>query len=164
MRYALSVWGPSLTQNQLLRLQRLQNRAVRLAFSLNRSDHTSEYYRKIRWLKVTRLIQFHLACVIFHQYCAVRGIMFVPPIEFGNCTPYNTRTPPYFANSNRTRLLQTQRHARYHFVYNFFICVYVLCACICYCVCVCMYYCCMWLYLSVCICPSNEEERLCRSL
>ena len=72
MRYALSVWGPSLTQNQLLRLQRLQNRAVRLAFSLNRSDHTSEYYRKIRWLKVTRLIQFHLACVMFHQYCAVR--------------------------------------------------------------------------------------------
>ena len=37
----------------------------------------------------------------------------MPPIEFGNCTPYNTRTPPYFANSNRTRLSQTQRHARY---------------------------------------------------
>ena len=28
MQYALSVWGPSLTQNQLLRLQRLQNHAV----------------------------------------------------------------------------------------------------------------------------------------
>ena len=113
MQYALSVWAPSLTRDQLLRLQRLQNRAVRLVFSLSRSDHTSEYYRELRWLKVTQLIQFRLACVMFHQYHAARGIMFVPPIEFGKCTSYNTRTPPYFANSNRTRLSKTQKHARY---------------------------------------------------
>jgi len=41
MQYALSVWGSSLTQNQLLRLQSLQNCAVWLVFSLNRSDHIS---------------------------------------------------------------------------------------------------------------------------
>ena len=72
MQYALSVWGPSLTQNQLLRLQRLQNRAVRLVFSLNKSDHISEYYQELRWLRVSQLIQFCIACVMYHQYNAVR--------------------------------------------------------------------------------------------
>ena len=90
--------------SQLLRLQRLQNCAVRLVFSLNKSDHVSDYYRELHWLKVTQLIQFHLACVMFHQYHAAKGIMFVPPIQFGSRTSYNTRTQPYFANSNRIRL------------------------------------------------------------
>ena len=113
MQYALSVWGPSMSQNELLRLQRLQNRAVRLVFSLNRNDHIFDYYQELHWLKVTQLIQFCSACVMFHQYHAARGIMFVPPIEFGNRTSYNTRTPSYFANSNRTRLSQTQKYARH---------------------------------------------------
>ena len=113
MQYALSVWGPSLTQNQLLRLQRLQNRAVRLVFSLNKGDHISEYYQELHWLRVSQLIQFRLACVMYHQYNAVRGIMFVPPIQFGNCTLYNTRTPSYYANLRRVRLSQTQKQARY---------------------------------------------------
>ena len=111
MQYALSVWGPSLTQNQLLRLQRLQNHAVRLVFSLNKSDHISEYYQELRWLRVSQLIQFRLACVMYHN--AVRGIMFVPPIQFGNCTLYNTRTPSYYANLRRVQLSQTQKKARY---------------------------------------------------
>ena len=117
MQYALSVWGPSLTQNQLLRLQRLQNSAVRLVFSLNKSDYISEYYQELRWLRVSQLIQFHLACVMYHQYNAVRGIMFVPPIQFGNCIllNYNIRTPPciLYANFSRVRLSQTQKQARY---------------------------------------------------
>ena len=92
MQYALSVWGPSLTQSQLLRLQRFHNRAVRLVFSLNKSNHTSEYYQELRWIRVSQLIQFHLACVMDHQYNVVRGIMFVPPKQFGNCTLYNIRT------------------------------------------------------------------------
>ena len=96
MQYALSVWGPSLTQNQLLHLQRLQNCAVRLVFSLNKGDHIPEYYQELRWLGVSQLIQFRLACVMYDQYNAVRGIMFVPPIQFGNCTLYNTRTPSYY--------------------------------------------------------------------
>ena len=113
IQYALSVWGPSLTQNQLLRLQRLQNRAVRLVFSLNKYDHISEYYQKLRWLGVSRLIQFCLACVMYHQYNGARGIMFVPPMQFGNCTLYDTRTPPYYATLSRVRLSQTQKQVRY---------------------------------------------------
>ena len=75
-------------------------------FSLSRSDHVSKYYQELRWL-----IQFHLA-VMYHQYYAARGIMFVPPIEFGNYTLYNTRTQTYFVNLNRTQLSQTQKQAR----------------------------------------------------
>ena len=41
---------------------------------------------KLRWLEITQLIQFRLACVMLHQYHAARGTMFMPPIEFGNCT------------------------------------------------------------------------------
>ena len=54
------------------------------------------------WFRVTQLIQFCLACLMYHQYLAARGIMFVPPIEFGKRTFYDTRTPSYFANLDRT--------------------------------------------------------------
>ena len=50
---------------------------------------------------------------MFHQYHAAKGIMFVPPIQFGSRTSYNTRTQPYFANSNRIRLSQTGKYARH---------------------------------------------------
>ena len=48
MQYALPVWGPSLYQHHLQRLQRLQNHAVRLIFSLNKFDHVSDYYRQLQ--------------------------------------------------------------------------------------------------------------------
>ena len=39
----------------------------------------------------------------------MREIMFTPPIQFGYCTLYNTRTPSYYANLRRVRLSQTQK-------------------------------------------------------
>ena len=63
MQYALSVWGSSLTQKQLLCLQRLQSRAVRLVFSLNMITYLSI----IKSYVVSQLIQFHLACVMYHK-------------------------------------------------------------------------------------------------
>ena len=59
IQYALFVWGPPLTQNQLLHLQQLQNHAVRLVFSLSRRDHVSKYYQELHWLSIAQLIQFH---------------------------------------------------------------------------------------------------------
>jgi len=50
MQYALPVWGPSLYQHDLQRLQRLQNHGVHLIFSLNKFDHVSDYYKQLRWL------------------------------------------------------------------------------------------------------------------
>ena len=179
------MWGPSLTQDQLLRLQRLQNRAVRLVFSLNKYDHISEPdYQRLHWLGVSRLIQFRLTCVMYHQYNGARGIIFVPPIQFGNCTLYDTRTPPYYANLSSVRLSQTQKQVRYQgalvwsklssklkepisvlhellwchlYLSDFFFLYYIL-----FVYCISMLVCIVFVSLHVCmyICPSNEEEQL----
>ena len=97
MQYALPVWGPSLYQHYLQRLQRLQHRAVRLIFSLHKIDHVSKHYKQLQWLDFDQPIQFHLVCVMFHQYHRSKGILLSPPIEFGNHTPYCTRTQPHLS-------------------------------------------------------------------
>ena len=112
MQYALPVWGPSLYQQHLLRLQRLQNRAVRLIFSLHKFDHVSNYYKQLQWFNLDQLIQFRLACMMFHQYHHSRSILLKPPIQFGNHTSHFTRTQPHFANPYRCRLSQTQKFFR----------------------------------------------------
>ena len=43
--YYVPVWRPSLSSQLSSRLKRMQNRAVRLAFSLKRYDHVSDYYK-----------------------------------------------------------------------------------------------------------------------
>ena len=98
MQYALPVWGPSLYQHNSQCLPRLQNCAVRLIFSLHKFDYVSEHYKQLQWLDLDQLIQFRLVCVMFHQYHRSRGILLLPPIEFGTLTPCFTRTQPHFAN------------------------------------------------------------------
>ena len=107
MQYALLVWGPSLYQQYLQRLQRLQNHAVRLIFSLNKFDHVSEHYKRLQWLDLDQLIRLRLVCVMFHQYHTSQGISLKPPIQFGNHASYYTRIQPHFAYLNRCRLSQT---------------------------------------------------------
>ena len=58
MQYALPVWGPSLYQQHSQRMQRLQNCAVCLIFSLNKFDHVSNYYKQLQWLNLDQFIQF----------------------------------------------------------------------------------------------------------
>jgi len=58
----LSVWGLSLTQNQLMHLQLRSEACV---FSISRSDRVSKYYhQELHWLRVAQFIQFHVACVM----------------------------------------------------------------------------------------------------
>ena len=112
MQYALPVWGPSLYQQHSQHLQRLQNCAVRLIFSLNKFDHVSNYYKQLQWLNLDQFIQFRLSCVMFHQYHHSKGILLEPPIQFGNHGSYFTRTQPHFANLYRCQLSQTQKFFR----------------------------------------------------
>ena len=42
VNYSLPVWGPSLHQNHLQRLKRMQNRAVRLCRNLKKFDHITD--------------------------------------------------------------------------------------------------------------------------
>ena len=58
------------------------------------------------------LIQFRLACMMFHQYHHSRSILLKPPIQFGNHTSHFTRTQPHFVNPYRCRLSQTQKFFR----------------------------------------------------
>ena len=57
--------------------------------------------------KVTQIIQFRLACIMFHQpkeSCLYHLYSLEAP---------RLRTPPYFANCNQTRLSQTWKYARH---------------------------------------------------
>ena len=68
LNYALPVWGTSLTQQNISRIQRLQNRAVRLLYHLNKYDHITSYYNRLQWLKFEQLVKFHTTCIMFHYF------------------------------------------------------------------------------------------------
>ena len=97
LSYSISVWGVSLKQYLVKRLERLQNRAVRLLFHLQKFDHVTCYYRRVSWLPFSDLIKYHSMCVMFHQFrgCG-KGILLKPPIQFGQLTDYHTRTKDFF--------------------------------------------------------------------
>jgi len=52
--YALPVWGPAINRDCLSRLDRLQNRAVRLTCGLRRYDHVSRCKAGLGWLSVSQ--------------------------------------------------------------------------------------------------------------
>ena len=100
--YCLPVWGPPLTQQLLQRLERMQNRAIRLCKNLSKFDHVSEYYRQLKWLPLRKLIQLHSARLMYCQYHRTKCIPLMPPIVFGPCqSRYVTRAPAHFANSKK---------------------------------------------------------------
>ena len=65
IHYALPVWGPPLSAQLLCRLKRMLNRAVRLAFSLQKFDHVSCYYTKLHWLPLDQLIECRSLCSMY---------------------------------------------------------------------------------------------------
>ena len=68
LNYCLPVWGPPLSQQLSQRLERMQNRAVRLCKHLSKSDHVSEYYRQLKWLPFKKLVQLHSIRLMYCQY------------------------------------------------------------------------------------------------
>ena len=74
LNYSLPVWGPSLHQNHLQRLKRMQNRAVHLCRNLNKFDHVTDHYRALRWLPLEYLIQYRCLCTMNRQYHGHRCI------------------------------------------------------------------------------------------
>ena len=97
LSYCVTVWGPSLRSNLLQRLQRMQNRAVRLCCNLRKYDHVSAFYHKLNWLPLPCFIQFKSLCLMYRQYHHFKCIPLEPPIIFGRTSLYCTRTPVYFA-------------------------------------------------------------------
>ena len=94
----MTVWGQSIGSTLLQRLQRMQNRAVRLCYSLQKYDHVSAFYHRLNWLPLPCFIQFRSLCLMYRQYHQFKCIPLEPPIVFGRTSSYCTRTPVYFAN------------------------------------------------------------------
>ena len=112
--YALPVWGPPLLNRQVGHLQRIQNRAVRVVFSLNKFDHVSVPREQLGWPNISEEIEIR-SLAAFHRHCFSRQcLQLQPPITFGcsHCT-YNTRCKAYFANSTYHHLARTQQYFRH---------------------------------------------------
>ena len=54
-----------ITDANFQRLQRIQNRAVRLIFGLKRHDHISPYLANLHWLPVKERVNFKLLTIMF---------------------------------------------------------------------------------------------------
>ena len=108
LNYSLPVSGPSLHQNQLQRLKRMQNRAVGLCRNLKKHDHVTEHYHALRWLPLEYQIQYKCLCVMNHQYCHGRQCMALCLLlQFGRSHLYGTRLMSTFAHIERCRLSST---------------------------------------------------------
>ena len=54
-----------LTENNLNKLQRVQNKAARIIFQLKRRDHISPYLHSLHWLPVRQRINFKLLVIMY---------------------------------------------------------------------------------------------------
>jgi len=85
--YALPVWGPPLLSYQVGRLQHMQNRAVRVVFSLKKFDHVSIPREQLGWPDVSDEIKI-CSLAAFHHHCFSRQCLL--PITFGHSHIYDT--------------------------------------------------------------------------
>ena len=107
--YALLVWGPPLQQCQVSRLQRLQNRAVRVTKSLRKYDHISSHYHSLNWLPVSHQIKLRSVCAMFRYYNQ-RGqcLQLDPSVQYGRQHSYQTHCRDNFASITLCRLASTK--------------------------------------------------------
>jgi len=77
-RYTFGL-GPAISKDSLCLLNHLQNRAVHLVVDC-RSMKVSQCWARLGWL----LIDLYDVLAMFYQHYLSDGILFNPPIEFGN--------------------------------------------------------------------------------
>ena len=109
LTYALCVWGPSLTQQ---RLQRLQNRAIQFYTGCRKFESVRWYHYQLRWLPISELIQYQSLRQMYHQFHSKQShcISLNPPIQFGHHHLHHTRSSmTVFASPERFRLTKCQR-------------------------------------------------------
>ena len=68
---ALPVWGPPLLNHQVGCLQRIQNREVRVVFSLKKYDHVSVPREQLGWPNISEEIEIR-SLAAFHRHCFSR--------------------------------------------------------------------------------------------
>ena len=100
-RYAISTWGPALQQRYISRLQRMQNRGVRLSCNLKKYDHVSSHRLGLKWLSMQDQIKQSIFSCKYCQCCYQTCLKLNPPILFETTHSYSTRTNKHFANITR---------------------------------------------------------------
>ena len=70
LRYAMPVWGPSLSHDLQSRPRENVHRAVRVVYGLRKFDHVSALRRKLEWLSIQSLIQHHRLLMLYRHYHA----------------------------------------------------------------------------------------------
>ena len=96
------------------RLQRIQNRAVRLIFGLKRRDHISPHLAELHWLPVKERVNFKLLTIMFHCFHGCAPSYLQDDIEL-----YSSADTGHYvlrSSQDNTRLLipRTSRHAGDH--------------------------------------------------
>ena len=108
--YALPVWGPPILNHQVGRLQHIQNRTVRVVFSLKKFDHVSVPHEQLGWPNISEEIEIR-SLAAFHRHCFSRQcLQLQPPITFDRSHTYHTRCKAYFVNSTYHHLARTQQY------------------------------------------------------
>ena len=100
----------SLLNHQVGCLQRIQNRKVRVVFSLKKFDHVSVSHEQLGLPNISEEIEIH-SLAAFHCHCfSHQCLQLQPPITFGRSHTYNTWCKAYFANSTYHHLVRTQTY------------------------------------------------------
>jgi len=87
----------TVSQDSLFRITWLHNRGVCVTCELCKSENVSNHCQTIGWLSIPLLIQHRTLCAMLDHYTS-RGILFIPPIQYGCHHTHETRCPTHFAN------------------------------------------------------------------
>ena len=104
LSYALPVWGPAISKQNLHRLQRLHNWAVRIVGGLRKFDHVSGHRVALGWLPVDTLIQYRTLCTMhqLHHRTGSTYIVWSSTYVFYTVSPYIRKycKMPFFTNTD----------------------------------------------------------------
>ena len=90
----------NITKKDLKRLQRLQNKCVRLIYQLTRSSHITPWLDKLHWLPVSERIIFKTLCYVF------KSLHNLSPEYISNCIRIRSRPSAMTTRSSSTIMLE----------------------------------------------------------
>ena len=93
--------------NQLLKLQRVQNTAITIDTQTKRSDHITPILRKLHWLPVEMRIDYKIMCLVYScmnrsapQYLRELIHRYLPVRHLRSSTQFRLRIPSFDQGNN----------------------------------------------------------------
>ncbi|KAJ0174360.1 hypothetical protein K1T71_010506 [Dendrolimus kikuchii] len=96
----------NITQEQLIKLERLQNVCIRFIFGLKKYDHISEYRKKLKWLPISLRRNAHLLNLLYRT-------LFIPytPPYLKECFNFLHTSHTFDLRSSNNLLLKAPAHS-----------------------------------------------------